>query len=246
MSGAQRRAGRVAFFAGVAVGLALLVPATARLALVVRSTPASHWLVEIPVLADPGIVDRRLTERAEWTAGIVSDPALVTARLAPCRAAMDVALEKRDFPSLDAATNACVAIVEEALAANPVSGELWLERARLLLNGGQYHEPLLDSLRRSFEVARHEGWIASDRVPIGIRVYQLLPDDLRADLHDDVRLVLTDYRLADPMIRSVLASATFRETAVSILEQLSPAEKQTFLDLVKQASQTVSAVREGA
>jgi hypothetical protein len=238
-AGSESRAGRVAFFAAMAVGLVLLVPATARLALVVRATPPSQWLVEIPVLADPGAdVDPRFTERAEWTAGIISDPALVTARLVPCRADMNAHLEDLDFAGLNAATDACVAILDEALAADPVSGELWLERAKLLLDGAQYGDLLLDSLRKSFQLARHEGWIASDRVPVGIRAYQLLPDDLRSDVREDVRLILTDYRLADPMVRSVLGNATFRETAISIVDQLSPEEKQTFLYLVKRAGQT--------
>ena len=58
----------------------------------------------------------------------------------------------------------CLAAIDDALRANPSSGELWLFEARVLFRSGDLGDAMVDALRRSYRTTPDEGWIASERV----------------------------------------------------------------------------------
>ena len=68
---------------------------------------------------------------------------------------------------------------------------------------------------------------------LGIRAFQLLPEDLRSGVLRDLSLVLTDNRLAEPLAREVVASVSFRDLTLALTETLPDDRRETLLNLVK-------------
>lgn len=215
---------------------AVLGVATLRLALVTAATPERLWLVESPPLVpEPGSVDAAAVDRARWVARFVSDPRLRTARLAPCVDARATARGDGDLIALQAATSECLARVEDALDSAPLSGELWLQKALLQFELGDF--PGFEaSLRLSYGTAPREGWVAARRAPLGVAAYGGLPENLKTLVMGDLALLLTHKTLADSFVARFVADEAFRERALPLIEQLPPADQETFLGFVSAAS----------
>jgi hypothetical protein len=214
---------------------AVLGLATLRLALVTAATPRGLWLVEYPpLLPEPGTVEAATIDRARWVGRLVSDPRLGTALLAPCTDARAAARAADDLVALQAATTECLVRIDEALDHAPLSGELWLQKALLQFELGDF-PGFENSLRLSFETAPREGWIAARRAPLGVMAHGGLPDDLKALVMGDLALLLTHKSLADSFVARFVADETFREKALPLVEQLPAADQETFLGFVSAA-----------
>jgi len=215
-------------------GLVIMLLAGARLALVVGGVPSTRWLDELPVLAlrDTPVSDRTVA-RARFAAEIIEDPSLVTALLGPCMEGRDAARAAASASAFYRSTRDCLDVVDAGLAANPLSGELWVERCILLFQMGVTGKEFARSLRNAYRTAARAGWLAGPRAIIGVRAYSSLPDDLRGKVRDDVDLILEDRRLAGPFVAYFVESEAFREAATRLVEMVSPPKQRLFLDLVK-------------
>lgn len=214
---------------------AVLGLATLRLALVTAATPEGLWLVEYPpLLPEPGTVDAAVVDRARWVARFVSDPRLDTALLAPCTDARASARAAGDLVALQAATAECLVRVAAALDHAPLAGELWLQKALLQFELGDF-PGFEDSLRLSYETAPREGWVAARRAPLGVTAHGALPEDLKALVMGDLALLLTHKTLADSFVARFVADEGFRERAMPLIEQLPAADQETFLGFVSAA-----------
>ncbi len=190
----------------------------ARLLLVNMATPSDIWLSEFtPMVAagNTGIA----SAIADALSPIVRDPALVRTRLMECSA--------RDVPRGEA--DPCLAIVEEGLAILPTSAELWLERARILASDGSFDERFFESLRKSFEAAPREGWIAAQRLPFLLRHAERLPPDLTDVMTADLGMILGDWDLAAPLASAYVADPFFRDSTWAFVEQHASLEQQQWL-----------------
>ncbi len=228
-SSAARRAGSRA---ARAVTLAVLcfmtfvaAFASVRLAAVVLATPTATWLDQVPLLVDPEHDDdAQMARRAAAVSNVIADPLLFTPQAAVCnsRDADDVA--------------ACGRILDAALAAAPASGELWLFKARVLAFNARYDETTLAALRNSYRFAPREGWIAADRVVLGLTLYPLLPADLRSDVAADLHLVLSlPTRFAAPLATAYAGNEHLRVAATDALHVLSADDLNRFVARVRHA-----------
>jgi hypothetical protein len=200
-----------------------------RLGAIVASTPPSTWLAEFNALVRPRLaVDPAIRERAVLVGRYIDDPALMLARYPGCDsqpAAADAGVA--------ATESACLAIIEETLGQAPYSGELWYAKGLWLARAGQVDETLFESLRMSYRTAPLEGWIASGRVLLGLRLYAELPDDLKQRVGDDLVLVLQYDQFSDALTSSYAADEAFRKLAQPALEKLTPQQLRAFIDLVR-------------
>jgi hypothetical protein len=215
---------RKVMFAVLGLVAAVTALASLRLAAVVSATPAGLWLEEVPRLVDPRFgSDALLASRATAVGKIIADPALVTARVGAC--------DKNDA----AAQALCAGIVNAALAADPSSGELWTFKAWTLAHDADYGPATFTALRNSYAFARREGWIAADRVVLGLTLYPLLPDDLRSDVAADLQLVL-ESRLAlyEPLIQAYAHNPHLQDTARDALRALPADDLNYFVSLMRQ------------
>lgn len=220
---------------GLLIGNTSVVLLTAtRLAIVVSAVPSVLWLTEIyPLTSNAGPVSEETITRANFASRFIVDPALVTARLGPCREEIAAAYLRSNVDAIDKATEGCLNVVDAALAADPFSGELWLERSKLVVQRGGFAHDLAFSLRRAYETSPRVGWLAANRVVFGFKVFQFLPADVRESIRQDLDLVISEPRLADPLIASVVADDAIRRAVLPVVESLDPAKQQTFLGLVK-------------
>ena len=219
----------------LAVCAAVLGLATVRLAMVTAATPPPLWLVEYaPLLPEPGSVSAETSARAQGMSRFVSDPRLATARLAPCIDARAAAGEAGDLVARQAATRACLGLVEALLATAPLSGELWLQKALFRFELGDF-AGFEDSLRLSYRTAPREGWVAARRAPLGVATHAALPDDLKALVMGDLALLLSHQSLAASFVARFVADADFREQALPLIEALPEAEQETFVGFVSAA-----------
>lgn len=210
-----------------AAGIVVGGVAVLRLGAVVSATPASLWLEPYPRLVDTGTpVDEATRSRAEFLAGVLGDASLMRGAIDSCvRAAVRA----------DAGDNAmgrCLGTIDRALDAMPSSGELWLEKARLLLVSGESGGPVFDALRNSYRVSPKEGWIAGGRVVLGLRIYPSLPVDLQERVKDDFRLVMIHPRLSAALVNTYAVDAAFRQSAAAALEGASESDVRAFAELV--------------
>ena len=206
-----------------------------RLALVTAATPPALWLVEYPpLLPTPGLVDEEISDRARRVSEYLSDPRLATALLGPCTDARAAAEQAGDLVALQAATRACLDLVDEAIANAPFSGELWLQKAFLQSVFGDV-SGFEDSLRASYRTAPREGWVAARRAPLGVTSYGRLPEDLRPLVMNDLALLLTHKSLADSFVARFVADERFRAVALPLIEALPAADQETFLGFVSAA-----------
>jgi hypothetical protein len=218
--------GRAAILCLTVFGLGVTVLAMARLAILIGATPPALRLIDFHSLAAAGApVDDVTQRRAEYAAGLLADAELVPARLAGCRLGSAASPQSGD--------PACLDIVDQGLAAYPSSGELWWERARLLYNQRNLGDAFVDALRKSYRSSPREGWIASSRVLVGLRVYSILPEDLREYVRSDVAAALSSDQYAEPLVAAVASDERLIATVLPIIESLPEGRQQNFLWLVQ-------------
>lgn len=196
------------------LGLAAGVFATVRLGAVVAATPPERWLAQDGQLVDPGITVGATTRvLAEHFSAVISDPALVRGRLAACYASAATAAEQ------EANHAACLTAVDDALRTSPSSAELWLFRATALARNADFGDELLTALRNSYTAGAREGWIASGRVVLGLRLWYFLPEDLQAQVRSDLDIVLRN-NLAGPLAAAYVKDPAMRRAAMPALQTL--------------------------
>jgi hypothetical protein len=209
------------------IGISVGALATLRLAAVVSGTPVSLWLESYPRLLGGELQEATgWQSRAKSLAPLLGDPALMRAQLESCLVAEE--------PGSTQPANAidCVKGIDNALQLAPFSGELWLERARRLLLAGEFGEPVFETLRIAYRVAPREGWIASGRVVLGLRMFPLLPSDLRGRVKDDLGIVLTNTQLSAPLVDAYAKDLTLRQAAEGAFAALPSAQMAEFSEMV--------------
>jgi hypothetical protein len=206
--------GRKVVLALTALGLAVGLVATVRLAAVVAATPPERWLAQDARLIDPSLTVTAPTQAlAEQLSRFIGDPNLVRGRLARCSGS-------QGEPVLTAADRgACLAAIDDALRAAPSSSELWLFRATVLARSSDFGDELLAALRNSYVTGAREGWIASGRVVLALRLWFFLPPDLQDRAREDLALVLAN-NLGAPLARSYVADPAMRRAAMPALQSL--------------------------
>jgi hypothetical protein len=232
---ARASRGRIVSLLLLAFCALVLAAGTARLAVVTAATPSGLWLVEYPpLLPAAGTVDAATSDRARWVSRYLADPRLATALLGPCTDARGAAEQSGDLLALQAATQACFVLVEEALVSAPLAGELWLQKALLQFALGDF-PGFEESLRASYRTAPREGWIAARRAPLGVTTFEQLPADLKPLVMGDLALLLTHKSLADSFVALFVADEGFRSLALPLVEALPAADQETFLGFVSAA-----------
>jgi len=163
--------------------LASSVVALARLGVSVAATPRSQLMVEPVRYVEPLVIaDHDTIARADAAAALLDDAGLIRARIQHCRADQGETIDRQR----------CLAAVEDALRASPSSGELWLLRATLLAQFGDFSKPFRISLRNSHAAAPLEGWIVVPRLGLELRLYPLLPEHLQDQARRDLAAILAD------------------------------------------------------
>lgn len=219
----------------VVFGLAIGLVSTFRLAAVVAATPTAKLFDEPLMLIDPDVViEWDASARAEAIAERIGDPSLFRARFRSCRTDPDT-LEV-DFP-------VCLAAIDDGLRAGPSSGELWLYRAQILAASGEFGNALIESLRNAYRMAPHEGWIATPRVIFAMRIYPLLPEDLKAEVDADLRQVIADGRLSHVVARAYAGDPAMREAGGAALRALPSDLMFRFVGITREAAEDIAAGR---
>lgn len=212
------------------IGLSAGLVATARLGAVLAATPASVWLVEYPRLVDLSTpVAPTVRSRADYLAAYLDDPALFHARQAACVPASENGANARGERGAD-----CLTVIDDTLRSNPSSGELWLLKAQVLMSQTGVGDEIFEALRNSYRTTPREGWIAAERVLAGLRLYPLLPADLQQDVLSDLELVLSDYRLAQPLTQAYPTDLALRRAGGEALRALPPDLLTRFVELVEE------------
>ena len=217
----------------VVIGLAISLAATARLGVVVASTPSSLWLVEYPRLVDFSVpVSPSVEVRAEAVSRYVSDVELFHGRIDDCASvALHASADRDKGPGEQ--IRRCLAAIDDALQANPASGELWLFKASVLMLSSEFGQPMQDALSHSYLTTPREGWIASERVVLGLRLYPLLPPSLQHNVLSDLGIVLSNATLASPLVETYPRDLALRRAAAGALRMLPTDQLNTFVSLVK-------------
>ena len=130
---------------------------------------------------------------------------------------------------------ACLAQINEALQASPSNGELWFFKASTLAAEGDFGEAMMNALRNSYRTAPVEGWIASERVILGLRLFPILPPDLQGGVRSDLELVLGEPRLSQPLVDAYAGDSTLRAPAAVPLHALPADAMQRFVRMVRAA-----------
>lgn len=196
---------------------------------IVAATPPWIWLDEYPPLVDASVPVPSLTHGiADWLAAYLADSALLRGREDDCFLAKTASL---------ASSTECLADVDAALRASPANGELWLFKASILSNRGEYGAPMLDALRNSYLSAPVEGWIASGRVVFGLQLYPILPDALKAMVSADLRLVLMSPKLFLPLGKAYAGDPLLRSRAAEPINALPADQIARFVDFERKALQ---------
>lgn len=226
---------RVGVLVTVAVAALAGLAASARLGLIVLATPAPAWLADVsPLIGPASTADMTVRSLAARVADDLSDSALVRGRHAACAAEIDAATAAGDVPRRATAIEACLVAVDDGLAANPTSGELWLERARLLSLSGIFDERLQTALRQSYAASPHEGWIAASRVVLAFRLQPLLPAEFAPLAVRDLGAVLKSRALAAPLVEAYLADEALRPIVTPAVESVPDVEAQErFVSMVR-------------
>lgn len=114
-----------------------------------------------------------------------------------------------------------MALIDTALGADPSNGELWLYKVTSrLVRQRKLGSVSFDALRNSYFAAPIEGWIAAERVILGLRLYPVLPEDLQALVDRDLRLVLKSGQLAQRLIEAYASDSSLRAAATVPLRAL--------------------------
>jgi len=182
---------------------------TLRLILVVAATPAELWLERYVPVAGPG------NPPADLSPGWLHDPAIVRTELAECQAG-----------ARNRGTAACLAAVDHGLTLQPLSSELWLERARILVALGTMDDELVAALARSYATGPREDWIAATRLPFALTLLAFLPDEMIADLGRDVETVVANRAAAGPLISAFIADPFLRQASWDVISQYATFDEQ--------------------
>lgn len=210
--------------------------ASLRLAAVVLATPSAFWLVEFaPTLQVGIVVDPATKARANRLASVIRDPQLAMARFPDCEVA------RADTPAR-APTSVvyCANVIDAGLTAAPILGEFWLRKAELIAGQGYEDSSLFEAMRNSYLTAPREGWIAGTRVVLGLRLFRILPDELKKSLIGDLVLVAGDHSLSGTLVQAYIADPAVRATLLDLLDQIPSPQKSTLLESVRAAAGTGS------
>lgn len=224
---------------GLIVTMALLclaasLVATARLAASVAATPQALLLVEPVRYVEPDVaVDAGTVARADRLAAILDDPGFIRARISHCRVAAGEAVD----------AERCIAAIDDALRGAPSSGELWLLKASLLAEFGEFGDPLLAALRNSFAMTPREGWIAVPRVGLELRLYPFLSAELKEQAKVDLGRVLADSTQAHDLAAEYARDPIMRDAGKPAFDEVPPELVSRFVAYVRDAAEQAAAAQ---
>ena len=223
--------GRPAILAMTLLCLAVSVLALARLGVSVAAMPPALLLVEPVRYIDPGVrAGPAALARADAAAALVDDAGLIRTRIEHCRPGTGMAVDR----------TTCLGAVDDALRASPSSGELWLLRATLLSQFGEFGEPLSAALRNSYAAAPLEGWIVVPRLGFELSLYPLLPGDLKEQARKDLATVLADTFLANAFAPDYAHNPAMREAGRPAFDTMPPELVARFAAFVRDAAETAA------
>jgi hypothetical protein len=218
------------------IGASIVLLATGRLGAVIVATPDQLWLNEFPRLVSfSDAASPVVQSRAALVSQYLNDPALFYSSIDRCASAQGSETRPANSAATDR-TRDCLAAIDVALRANPSSGELWLLKATVLIRTGDLGADMIDALRGSYRTTPREGWIASERVLVGLRLYPLLPADIRNQVAADLRIVLTEAALAQPLIDAYPRDLALRRAAKDALNTLPSDLLEKFVRLVSSSN----------
>lgn len=228
----DRTRGRRAVLVMTLVCMALAAFSIVRLGISVSASPRSQLLVEPVRYVSPSVrADAAAVTRADAAARILDDAGFIRARIEHCRA-------EEDGRAIDKAT--CLAVVDDALRASPSSGELWLLRASLLAQFGEFGDPLRIALRNSFAGAPLEGWIVTPRLDLELRLYPVLPPDLQEQARIDLGSVLADTVQAHALAARYARDPTMRNAGKPAFDGMAPELVSRFVAFVRDAAESAA------
>ena len=231
---------QTAWIAGISIlVLALMLVATIRLLLVEAVVPSHVWLDELRRLDTKSTAGALVG--ANFAGGLeraIADPSFVHNAYAGCVRDLKSAEESGVDDAYSDALRRCLAAVDQALLAAPAQSDLWLERVRLLLLLDGSQEESLGALRNSYRTGPREGWIGVRRIPIALRLWADLPDDLRAAAREDLRLAMTKTVLINAVAATYIKDFSVRTQLVDLLEGTDDLAQQRFLEAVKRLRET--------
>jgi len=211
------------------VCMAVAAFAIVRLGISVSASPRSLLLVEPVRYIEPSVrADPAAVARADAAARVVADAGFIRARIEHCRIGEGKAIDPAK----------CLAVVDDALRASPASGELWLLRAALLAQFGEFGDPLRLALRNSVEAAPLEGWIVTPRLDLELRLYPVLPADLREQAKIDLGNVLADTVQAHALAARYVRDPTMRTAGKPAFDEMPPELVTRFVAFVRDAAET--------
>jgi hypothetical protein len=209
--------------------LALSAVAVVRLGVSVAASPGSLLLVEPVRYIEPSVrTDPATVARADAAASMLADAGLIRSRIEHCRVEVG--------RTIDPAR--CLAVVDDALRASPASGELWLLRATLLAQFGEFGDPLRTALRNSFAAAPLEGWIVVPRLGLELRLYPTLPADLREQARTDLGGVLADPVQAHTLAAGYAHDPAMRAAGKPAFDGMPPELVTRFVAFVRDAAES--------
>jgi len=94
---------------------------------------------------------------------------------------------------------------------------------------------MMNALRNSYRTAPVEGWVASERVVLGLRLFPALPPDLQDGVRSDLALVLRETGLSQPLVDAYAGDALLRSAASAPLHALPADAMQGFVRMVQAA-----------
>jgi hypothetical protein len=214
--------------AGAIAVLVIVIFASARLGAVVLATPLQQWADENPPLFDPAVkVASGTAQFARRLSQEISDAGVFRGLQSVCFP---------EEPAKESDYASCLEQVDAALAAAPSSGELWYLKASVLALDGQFGAPLVDALRNSYVTARAEGAVAAQRVILGLRLFEILPDDLRAAATADLQIISAVQNLLRPFAEAYVADDMLRTSATAAIRTLGPDKLWNLFAAVRQAT----------
>jgi hypothetical protein len=219
----------------VIFGAVISAAAAIRVAAITWATPIGVWVEDYPALIDPDVrVDDATKYVAQRISPFIADAGLIRSLQSMCFESRATAELLQD-QSQTSDVAACLEQIDVALRAAPASSELWLFKASKLASQGRFAEPMMNALRNAYRTAPAEGWIASERVVLGLKLFPALASDLQAHVRSDLELVLRDTRLSRPLVAAYLADPALRATADGVLRGLSADSIRRFVKMARDA-----------
>ncbi len=218
-----------------AIGVVIGIVSTLRLGAVVAATPRGELFDELLRLADPAVtVGQGAADLADALSARLNDPALFRARMAFCEQAAPALADAGPDAggAADPTYQRCLDAIDDALRAGPSSGELWLYKAMVLAEASEVDEQTIAALRNSYRMSPREGWIATARSILGLRLYPLLPGDLQDDVRADLVMVMNNFTFAPTLAAAYAQDFSLRSAGAAALEMLPPDLLARFIRLV--------------